>query len=127
MDIPLLCELNIYVFSLQKDQMPCTPLEFILTTFVIYYQHSITISIPFQRMVTVAVLASLTPKRKEKRNKGRSEGEGGRKDRRKEQQRRKKKRNKEGRRLASVNWGGRILCNPNVCALVCTKQQLYSS
>lgn len=75
----------------KQDQMPCTPSQFILTTFVIYYQHSITISISIQRMVTVAALASLTVKRREKRNKGGSEGEGGRK----ELQGRKKKRNKE--------------------------------
>lgn len=52
------------------------------------------------------------------------EGEGGRKDRRKELQGRKKKEiMKEGDSYQRT--GGRILHNLHVCALVCTKKQLF--
>lgn len=77
-----------------------TSSQFILSTFEIYYQHSITISISFQKMVTVAALAFLILKR-EKRNKGGSEGEGGRKA----LQGKNKRGNKEERTWSSMYWG----------------------
>lgn len=80
--------------------------------------------------VTVAAYSPVTLKYKKKGNKGESEWKWGRK---KEEGSARKDGRKEGSKNEKKErgwhqWTGeRILCYSNICALVCTKKQLYYS